>query len=218
MRTFLLKQKELVTKSAVAKVTIPRFKPSLLIHTILTVAMAAATSVSFAEQPLSDAEMDTKYIEVKVKPVCTTQDKEEKKQTCHDENSFIAVVTDKPEDKTDSDAAQSKDSNNKDVLLSSVFDNIRLLGGTDVLGVPAGVANTGIPLMFGSENYSFKWSGNLNQIFQPSLIQGVGVIGEGTAFSVYDVSSMGYGFNNEAHFPNGLPQIKIQAVTFSPRN
>ena len=219
MRTFLLKQKKQIVKNAVAKVTTLNIKPSLFSYAILTVAMAVTMSVAYAEQPMSDAELETKFIEVKIKPVCPTEkDKDkEKKETCHEPNSFVTDVTSKQKDKIEADADLSKDSDIA-ALLASIFDNIRLLGGTDVLGVPAGVANTGTPLLFGNENYSDKWSGNLSQIFHPVTLSGGNGIPPGTAFSVYDTSSLGYGFNYEAHFPDGLPVVKIQSVSVSPRN
>jgi hypothetical protein len=217
MRTFLLKQKKQIPKSAVAKVTTLDIKSSLFPCTMLTMAMVLTMSVAYAEQPMSDAELETKYIEVKIKPVCTTEKEKEKKQSCHDANSFADIVTNKHYTTIDSDAAQSGDSDSS-ALLASIFDNIRLLGGTDVLGVPAGVANSGVPLLFGSENYSDKWAGNFNQIFQPVTLSGGSGIPPGTAFSVYDTSSLGYGFNSEAHFPDGLPEITIQSISVSPRN
>jgi hypothetical protein len=218
MKTFLLKQMKQLSKNAVAKVATLSFKPSLLPYTLLTAAMAVTVSVAYAEQPLNDAELEAKYIEVKIKPVCTTQKAEEKKQSCHDTDAFLVIVTNKQDKTLASDDTRSKASDNSDALLASVFDNIRLLGGTDVLGVPAGVANTGVPLMFGNENYSYKWAGNLNQIFQPVILYGVNGIQPGIAFSVYDTSNLGYGFREEAHFPDGLPQVTIQSITISPRN
>jgi hypothetical protein len=221
MRSFLLKQMKQIPKSAVAKVPTLNIKPSLFPYTMLTAAMVVTMSVAYAEQPMSDAELETKYIEVKIKPVCSTEKEKikekDKKQSCQDTNVFVIIVTNKQDSTSESDAAQSKDSDSS-ALLASIFDNIRLLGGTDVLGVPAGVANTGTPLLFGSENYSDKWAGNFNQIFQPVTLSGGSGIPPGTAFSVYDTSSLGYGFNNEAHFPDGLPVVTIQSISISPRN
>lgn len=220
MRTFLLKQLEQLPKDAVAKVTPLSQKSSTLIYKVLTVAIAATVSVAYAEQPLSDSELDTKFIEVKVKPICTTEsadkstekakseDIKNTKKSCHDANNFVAIVTNK-EGVIDTTTAQ-KDSANASLLLAGVLDNIRLLGGTDVLGVPAGVAITGVPLMFGSENYSYKWAGNLNQIFQPTIYELI------APYSVYDSSSLGYGFREEAHFPQNIPQPTIQVS--NPRN
>ena len=217
MRTFLLKQKKQILKTAAAKVPTLNIKPSLFPCTMLTVAMTVTMSVAYAEQPMSDAELETKFIEVKAKPVCSTDKEKEKKQICHDATAFVADLTNKQKDTSESEADQSKASDSA-ALLASIFDNIRLLGGTDVLGVPAGVANSGVPLLFGSENYSYKWAGNLSQIFQPVTLSGSEGIPPGTPFSVYDTSSLGYGFNNEAHFPDGLPEITIQSISVSPRN
>jgi len=215
MRTFLLKQMEHLPKDAVAKVPTLSQKSSTLIYKVLTVAIAAMMSVAYAEQPLSDAELDTKYIEVKAKQICTTEsidkngdknDVKNTKQSCHDATNFVAAVTNKDKDGVVTSAAQ-RDSDNSSVLLAAVLDNIRLLGGTDVLGVPAGVALTGVPLMFGSENYSYAWSGNLNQIFQPTYYDVI------APYSVYDTSSQGYGFREEAHYPQNIPQPTIQAIS-----
>lgn len=226
MRTFLLKQMESIPKSAVAKVTTLSLKSSRFPYKILMISISAVISVAYAEQPLSDAELDNKYIEVKVIPICTTDKVGQKdrvasadtkassaapQQTCHDANHFVAVLTNKQVDLS-TDSTQSKDSNTE-TLLSSVLDNIRLLGGSDVLGVPAGVANTGVPLMFGNENYSYSWAGNLGQIFQ--VATGFGVDGTGYYNSVYDTSSLGYGFRYEAHFPYGPPTAAIQSITVS---
>ncbi len=221
MRIFLLKQMELISKNAVAKVMTLGLNASRFPYKALTIALSVAMMpVAYAEQPLSDAELDNKYIEVKIIPVCTTDkvnqkdkktsssDADAPQQTCHDANYFVAVLTNKQVDPTaDANATQSKDSNAA-TLLASVFDNIRLLGGSDVLGVPAGVANTGVPLMFGSENYSYAWAGNLGQIFQVPFYSGTGYYN-----SVYDTSSLGYGFRYEAHFPYGPPAANIQAIT-----
>ncbi len=223
MRTFLLKQIEPISKNAVAKEIKLSLKSSKFPYKILMIAISTVMSVAYAEQPLSDAELDNKYIEVKIIPVCTTDKVDQKdktdshdtkagdadapQQTCHDANHFVAVLSNKQVDTNDANATQSKDSNAA-TLLASVFDNIRLLGGSDVLGVPAGVANTGVPLMFGNENYSYAWAGNLNQIFQ------VPVYATGWYNSVYDTSSLGYGFRYEAHFPYGPPPAPtIQAIT-----
>jgi len=230
MRTFLLKQMESISKSAVAKVTTLSLKSSRFPHKILLISISAVMSVAYAEQPLSDAELDNKYIEVKIIPICTTDKADQKgdpkdrvasadtkassaapQQTCHDANHFVAVLTNKQVDLS-TDSTQSKGSNTE-TLLASVLDNIRLLGGSDVLGVPAGVANTGIPLMFGNENYSYSWAGNLGQIFQ--VATGFGVDGTGYYNSVYDTSSLGYGFRYEAHFPYGPPTAAIQSITVS---
>jgi len=232
MRTFLLKQMEQPSINAVAKVTTLGFRSSRFPYKILMIAISAVLSVAYAEQPLSDTELDNKYIEVKIIPVCTTDKTDQKvnpkdkvessdtkasnaapQQTCHDANHFVAVLTNKQVDLTaDAGSTQSKDSN-AETLLASVFDNIRLLGGSDILGVPAGVANSGIPLMFGNENYSYSWAGNLGQIFQ--VATGFGVDGTGYYNSIYDTSSLGYGFRYEAHFPYGPPTAAIQSIVVS---
>lgn len=238
MRTFLLKQMELISKNAVAKVMTLGLNASRFPYKVLTIALSVAMMpVAYAEQPLSDAELDNKYIEVKIIPICTTDKADQKvdqkdkgessdtkagsaapQQTCHDANYFVAVLTNKQVDLTaaDANAAQSKDSNAA-TLLASVFDNIRLLGGSDILGVPAGVANSGVPLLFGNENYSYTWAGNLGQIFQ---VAGYGINGSGSEYynSVYDTSSLGYGFRYEAHFPYGPPPPPTIQIFTSSHN
>jgi hypothetical protein len=213
MRWFLLKQMEQKSKSAVANVTTIGFKSSTLPFILLTIIVPSLVSLAYAEQPLSDAELDAKYIEVKIIPVCTSEKVDEidsktkeSKISCHDANSFVAVVTNQ-DAKIDPDKPHSTDSDNPNVLIASVMDNMRLLGGTDILGVPAGVANTGVPLMFGSENYSYAWAGNLSQIFQPTIYE------LNAPYSVYDTSSLGYGFRSEAHFNQNIPQPTIQAIS-----
>jgi hypothetical protein len=174
------------------------------------------TSVTYTMKLLDDAELESNYIEVKIKPVCITKnldDSSDKRKSsdeidttkilCRDENYFVDV-TDNKVPMNSLDTSKSDDSNNNP-LIASIFNNIRLLGGTDVLGVPSGVANTGVPLFLGSENYSYAFSGNLNQIFQPSTVPFYN--------SVYDTSSLGYGFNEEVHFPNGIPRVSIQSYS-----
>ena len=106
----------------------------------------------------------------------------------------------------DSKYIEQKYSDSENGLFSSVFNNIRVLGGADTFGVPAGVANTATPPLFGSENYSSKWAGNLSQIFKPTA-NASGIL---APYSVYDTSENGFGFRAETHFAQELKQPIIQ--------
>jgi hypothetical protein len=101
---------------------------------------------------------------------------------------------------------EQKYSDSENALFSSVFNSVRLSGESDIFGIPAGVSNTGTPIPFGSENYSTKWAGNLDQIFRPTA-NASGVL---APYSVYDTSDIGFGFRAESHFAQEIRQSNIQ--------
>ncbi|MBC7752558.1 MAG: hypothetical protein H7Z73_12760, partial [Candidatus Saccharibacteria bacterium] len=218
MRMFLLKQIAQLTKTTVENVTISVLKPSAYAYILAAVVMAPL----HAGEKLSDAELDTKYIEVQIKQICVTENIDKKdtdkkdtdnkvsKQICNTDYYLVA----QPQQNDDADQRKKSVSSNQseelpatNPLLSAIIQNLRSLGGSDMLGVPIGVSNTGVPVGFGSEQYSYKWAGNLGDIFQPIYSGGVMA-----PYSVYDYSSLGYGFREEAHIPYNLPQPTIQSI------
>ncbi len=108
----------------------------------------------------------------------------------------------------DSKYIEQKYSETENALFSGIFNSVRLLGGTEIFGVPAGVSNTGSPLAFGSENYSTKWAGNLAQIYKPT-VNASGVL---APYSVYDTSDIGFGFRAETHFAQEIRPTTIQLI------
>lgn len=226
MRMFLLKQIAQLTKTTVENVTMSALKRSAYASSIIVA--AAVMAPLHAGEKLSDAELDTKFIEVQIRQICTLDDSKKNedklndtksaKYNCRTDDLFVKTIN------RDTDAEskvkqlgensnQPEDSNNSSALLAGIFQNIRSLGGGDLLGVPAGVANSGNPVVFGSERYSYAWAGNLNQIFQISPTS------TGYWNSIYDTSSLGYGFRAEAHFPYGPPSPStVQFPNLNGRN
>ncbi len=227
MRTFLLKQMEQLTRKTIENVTTLFYKPSFYASSMLTIAAAAVVMTPvYAGEQLSDAELDTKFIEVQIRQICTVENEgsnksEDKatsvkpaKYTCKADDLFVTIIKNdgsaeskklKSASDQSSDLADSEDSNS---LLAGIIQSIRSFGRADLLGVPNGVANSGNPVLFGNERYSYKWAGNLNEIFQP-VLNATGVL---APYSVYDYSSLGYGFRQEAHIPYNIPQPTIQAI------
>lgn len=232
MGTLLLKHMERQTKKAVESATTVFYKPSIYASTFMVVIAAAMMSPVYAGEQLTDAELASKYIEVQIRQICTlerekvdpkksayiTEDEDKKPATyiCRTDDLFVRTIKNDgneetkqsqlksaPDQSSDSDSASSADSS---ALLAGIIQNLRSLGGGESLGVPIGVSNTGNPIGFGSESYSYKWSGNLGEIFQP-IYNGSGVM---APFSVYDKSDLGYGFRAEAHFPYQIPQPTVQ--------
>lgn len=227
MRMFLLKQMEKITQKSVAIVPNFFYKPSIYASSIIAIAAAVVVSPVYAGEQLSDAELDTKFIEVQIKQICTlekesvdtkksayiTEDATTAKYTCRTDDLFVtAIKSDSNEESKKLRAAsghvdQSADSSDANPLLAGIIQNLRSFGGGEFSGVPTGVANTGNPVLFGSERYSYKWAGNLGDIFKPVYSGGVMA-----PYSVYDYSDLGYGFRAEAHFPYQIPSPTIQAV------
>lgn len=213
MSIFLLKQMEWFIKKAVGNVTTFFYKPSVYASTVAIVA-AVAVSPIYAGQQLSDAELDAKYIEVQIRQICTIDSQDSKQHddnkvspkvsgyTCSPDNLFVTTI--KKDANSEASPSQNQVGNSSSEidpasLLAGILQNLRSSGRADLLGLPAGVANSGNPLLFGSERYSYAWAGNLNQIFQISPTS------TGYWNSIYDTSSLGYGFRAEAHFPYGPP-------------
>jgi len=131
-------------------------------NTLFAVIGMLAVSVH-AAAPLTDDELDTKFLDVPVKSpyiskvefdkANTHQSVEAKPSKMAFNGSTALVLT------TASDTP----------LLAGIDQNTRLLGNADQLGVSTGISSSAIPLAFGSENYSYKWSGNLDQVFTPSV-------------------------------------------------
>jgi len=227
MRMFLLTQMEQLTKKAVGSATTVFYKPSIYAFSVIAIASAVVMNPVYAGEKLSDAELDSKFIEVQIRQICTlqkqsvdtkksayiTEDSTPAKYTCKADDLFVtAIQSDGSEGSKKLRSAsdhpdQSADSSDSNPLLTGIIQNLRSLGGSDLLGVPVGVANSGVPVVFGSEQYSYKWAGNLGDIFQPIYSGGVMA-----PYSVYDYSSLGYGFREEAHIPYNLPQPTIQAT------
>lgn len=221
MKIFLLKQIAQLTKRTVKNMTTIFYKPPIYASFIVAIAAAVLINPVYAGEKLSDAELDSKFIEVQIRQICNVENgssnkSEDKsaaikpaKYTCRADDLFVTTIKNDGDKeskplKAASDLANSDDSN---ALLAGVIQNIRSFGRAELLGVPSGVANTGNPILFGSERYSYKWAGNLNEIFQP--VYAGGVI---APYSIYDYSDLGYGFRQEAHFPYSLPQPSIQAI------
>ena len=221
---FLLKQMEQLTTKAVAKMPAKFLIPSKYISSIVAVAAIVMTPV-YAGEKLSDAELDTKFIEVQIKQVCIVDNQDSKakddknseikanKYLCNKDNIFVTTIDKDDISKKSQQAGSGTDQTNSDDetdsngLLSGVLQNMRSFGRSDLLGVSAGVSNSGIPIMFGSESYSYKWAGNLSDIFQPVYSGGVMA-----PYSVYDYSSLGYGFREEAHIPYNIPPPTIHVT------
>ncbi len=223
MRMFLLKQMEQLTKKAVGSATTVFYKPSTYASSIVAIAAALVMSPAYAGVQLSDAELDTKFIEVQIRQICTlekesvdtkksayiTEDTSSAKYTCRTDDLFVTAIKNdgSTESKQLNPTDQSLDSADSSGLLAGIIQNIRSLGGGEFLGVPTGVSNTGNALLFGSERYSTKWAGNLGDIFRPVYSGGVMA-----PYSVYDYSDLGYGFRAEAHIPYDIPQPTIRAI------
>ena len=222
MRMFLLKQIERLTTKTVENATTVFYKPSLYASSMIAIAAAVVMSPVYAGEKLSDAELDTKFIEVQIRQICTVESDDSKKTEdktstrkaaqyiCRTDDLFVTAINKdgNPESKQiGSTSDQSADSEDSNSLLAGIIQNIRSFGRADLLGVPTGVSNTGNPLLFGSERYSYKWAGNLGDIFQPAYSGGILA-----PYSVYDYSSMGYGFREEAHIPYNITQPVIQSI------
>lgn len=224
MKMFLLKQIERLTTKAAVKVPVKFLKPSHYMSSIVAVAAMVITPV-YAGEKLNDAELDTKFIDVQIRQICIVDHQASKakddqkseikatKYSCNTDNLFVTTIDkDEAEKKSrqvgsSSDLANSDDETDSNALLSGVFQNMRSFGRSDLLGVSVGVSNSGIPILFGSERYSYKWAGNLSDIFQPIYTGGVMA-----PYSVYDYSSLGYGFREEAHIPYNIPPPTIHVT------
>lgn len=229
MRNFLLKQMEQFTTKSVDNVTTVFYQRSVYASSIVAIAAAVVMSPAYSGEQLTDAELDTKFIEVQIKQICTlekekvdtkksayiTEDTKSAQYVCRTDDLFVTTIKNdgsaesKQLKSTSDKSSGSGDSADSSALLAGVLQNLRSLGGGEFLGLPAGVSNTGNPIGFGSEQYSYKWAGNLSDIFQPVYAaSGGGVM---APYSVYDTSELGYGFRAEAHFPYQIPQPTIQA-------
>lgn len=227
MKNFFLKQMEQFTTKAVGNATTVFYKRSIYASSIVAIA-AVVVSPAYAGEQLTDAELDTKFIEVQIKQICTlekekvdtkksayiTEDTKSAQYVCRTDDLFVTTIksdgsSESNQLKSADKSSDSADSTDSSALLAGVLQNLRSLGGGEFLGLPAGVSNTGNPIGFGSEQYSYKWAGNLGDIFQPVYAaSGGGVM---APYSVYDTSELGYGFRAEAHFPYQIPQPTIQA-------
>jgi len=120
-------------------------------------------TVVHAAAPLSDDELDARYLDVPLKSPYMSKVEYDKATSSEntgaktDSTTFfsgnIAVVF--------TNALETP-------LLAGIDQNTRLLGNADQTGVSVGVSSTAIPLAFGSENFSYKWAGNLDQVFAPT--------------------------------------------------
>ncbi len=227
MRMFLLTQMEQLTKKAVGSATTVFYKPSIYALSVMTMATAVVMSPVYAGEKLSDAELDSKFIEVQIRQICTlekqsvdttksayiTEAVKPAQYICRTDDLFVTAIKNdgnleaKQLAAASNKSLDSADAVDSSALLVGILQNIRSLGGGELLGVPTGVSNTGNPIGFGSERYSYKWSGNLGDIFQP--IYSGGVI---APYSVYDYSDLGYGFRAEAHIPYNIPQPTILSI------
>ncbi|WP_162818144.1 hypothetical protein [Aquirhabdus parva] len=131
----------------------------------LSIAVMIASATTFAPvhaaSQLTDAELDTKFLDVPIKSPYLTK-KEADRQSAAAGNSDATSAT--AFENAQSVLVESPEGLNNP-LLSGVEQRIRSLGVSDVAGVPNGVANSGIEIPFGAENYSFKWAGNVDQVY-----------------------------------------------------
>lgn len=223
MSKFLLKQMEQLTAKAVDPAPTAFYKSSIFTSSILAVAAAVVMSSAYAGVQLSDAELDSKFIEVQIRQICTlekekvdtkksayiTEDSKSAQYVCRTDDLFVTTIN---TDGSRESADKTADSTDSSALLAGILQNLRSLGGGEFLGLPAGVSNTGNPIGFGSELYSYAWAGNLGDIFQVPYYE------NGYWNSIYDTSSLGYGFRAEAHFPNGPPPSPTISFNLTRRN
>ena len=160
MAIFLLIKKEPLIKKVLLGLRITFFKRSRFILNVFLVGIVAVAAFPvYANLRLTDAELDTKYLDTPINPSYVTQRNFEKvSQTVTNQTAAFNTVP----------SADALDVN--PLLLTGIIQNIRFSGVSEFLGIPAGVSNTGIPLGFGSESYSSKWSGNLAQMYSPVVV------------------------------------------------
>jgi hypothetical protein len=129
---------------------------------VLMIGSAMTLTSVYAASQLTDAELDTKYLDVPIKsPYLTKKEADRRSSTSSDQEAVSATAFENAQ----SVLVQSPDALTNNPLLSGVEQRIRSLGISDVAGVPNGVANSGIEIPFGAENYSFKWAGNVDQVY-----------------------------------------------------
>ncbi len=118
---------------------------------------------AYAAAPLSDDELDSKYLDVPVKSPYISKAVFDKANAHQSIESQPGITT------LDGTTALVFSNTVETPLLAGIDQNTRLLGNADQLGVSSGVSSLAIPLAFGSENFSYKWAGNLDQVFTPSV-------------------------------------------------
>ena len=134
---------------------------STLCATVLLGLGSLVVAPVYAAAPLSDAEMDAKYLDVPVKSPFLKVDAD--KASAHSTMETKAGIL-----STNGATALVFSNSADNTLLVGIDQNTRFVGSADPVGLSAGVSNTGIPLSFGSENYSTRWAGNLDQVFVAS--------------------------------------------------
>jgi|GEM_PF-4072811 len=137
-------------------------------HTVrsaaFTLMIACFMPLAHAATPMSDDELDSKYLDVPAKAVLI-----HKTTDSGDSTAIQASVPPVPAvlDSTQLNPTQATDAMNQSIILSGLNQQLRTLGTTDLSGVTAGITNSAQPPAFGTENFSLKWAGNLNEVFSP---------------------------------------------------
>ncbi len=141
-----------------------------LVHTVFAkrlylaviVASVATCMPIYAASQLSDAELDTKFLDVPIKSPSLSQSETDSGLSANRGASADATTV---FEKAQLALNQSADLSGANPLLAGLEQKIRLLGTSETLGVPTGVANTAMYIPFGAENFSYKWAGNLDQVY-----------------------------------------------------
>ncbi len=162
MKKFLTYRDATCRKQVLNDVVVPSswsFRRSMLVISMLLGIGCSVPATVFAAAPMSDDELDSKYLDVPVKSPYLSKvefDKANAHQSL-DTKAGIASVNGSTVLVFANSAANP--------LLAGIDQNTRLLGSSDSIGVPVGISSSAIPPAFGSENYSYKWAGNLDQVY-----------------------------------------------------
>jgi len=141
------------------------FTPQMLCRAAFPLFMAGVMPLAHAATPMSDDELDTKYLDVPAKAVLIhkSNDAKASANTQTTMPSVPAVTL----DPTQINATQVPGAMEQSLLLSGLNQQLRTLGTSDLSGVTAAISNSAQPPAFGTENFSLKWAGNLNEVFTP---------------------------------------------------
>ncbi len=139
--------------------------PQMVRSAVLPLCMACIMPLAHAATPMSDDELDTKYLDVPAKVVLVHKSNDTKDSA--DTQTVMPSVPTVALDPTQINAAQASGAMEQSIILSGLNQQLRTLGTSDLSGVTAAISNSAQPPAFGSENFSLKWAGNLNEVFSP---------------------------------------------------